>query len=790
MKSISQEILCSATVLLACACLGIAQDQVEQAIPRVRNAMRQDLLNVQNVQNVRDVRPLSHAAHAAFSGPVTAAQIQRAIDDAILYLRSRQAVDGSLEDGYRPGGGTALAALAMLAAGADPETDVSLQKALAWSLLQNPDETYVRAVRANVWEYALRKCPYDERFRKALQSDYEWLIKALGNKEGWRYQMGSPDWDNSVTQYGVLGIWAARRAGFDPGDGFWKKMSEHFRSCQNADGGWGYQRSGSTANMATAGLATMFLVFDMYHGKDCYRTDNPNPFGKGEAAECIKSMAHGMEWLGKNGGSNSDGYYLYGIERAGVASGRKYFGGRDWFADGAAVALRAQQENGMFAVQGHGGDICHTAFPALFLVYGGAPVAFNKLEYGADQDWNLNPRDLANLTKDLWSAYEKPLNWHAVSLAAPVEEFEAPILFVSGSKTVKFTEEQVAKLHAYIARGGTILAEPSDGSAAFRESMTELAAALFPKKDYPGSELKPIPADHPLYTAIKQDWAKQPVLQGVSDGSRLVFLLSDSYLSSEWQLNRTSSDAFKFALNLLFYATDMGELRGRFSTHIPETAAAQPRQANVVVGRVRHADETAPMDWDAAGACWNVMTQYVRHVSGAQVTVRESALVEGADLTGVNLMHLTGRQAIKLTAGEKEALKHYVQKGGTLLVDAYAGSSAFADSARRELESLFGSLSRLNDTHLLASGRFTGGADLSHGIGFTLPARRALRAKDEACNRQRLEIAMIKDRPAVLFSAYDLSAAAGDVPNFGASGYKPDSARRIIGNIVAYLGMD
>ena len=84
-------------------------------------------------------------------------------------------------------------------------------------------------------------------------------MKALGKKEGWRYNMGSSDWDNSVTQYGVLGIWAAKRAGFDPGDEFWQRMSKHFRTRQNKDGGWGYQTSRSTANMATAGLATMFL---------------------------------------------------------------------------------------------------------------------------------------------------------------------------------------------------------------------------------------------------------------------------------------------------------------------------------------------------------------------------------------------------------------------------------------------------------------------------------------------------------------------------------------------------
>ena len=48
-------------------------------------------------------------------------------------------------------------------------------------------------------------------------------------------------------------------------------MSKHFRGCQNKDGGWGYVKSSaSTPNMATAGLASMFLVFDSHHGKSFY----------------------------------------------------------------------------------------------------------------------------------------------------------------------------------------------------------------------------------------------------------------------------------------------------------------------------------------------------------------------------------------------------------------------------------------------------------------------------------------------------------------------------------------
>jgi len=273
-----------------------------------------------------------------------------------------------------------------------------------------------------------------------------------------------------------------------------------------------------------------------------------------------------MTWLGQHGGANQDSHYLYGIERTGVASGRKHIGGRDWFAEGSVTVLQAQQRNGSIMLGHYGNDVVRTAFCTLFLVYGGAPVVFNKLEYGVAQDWNLNPRDLANLTKDLWSAYERPVNWHSVSITANAAEFEAPILFISGSRPVAFTEEEVLKLREYILRGGTILAEPSDHSAPFRASMVKLVQLMFPAKDYPQYTLHDLPAEHGVYTVLRQDWQQLPKLQGVSDGSRTFFLLSDEYMSADWQQNRTNSDAFKFATNLLFYATDLGTLEGKFAS--------------------------------------------------------------------------------------------------------------------------------------------------------------------------------------------------------------------------------
>ncbi|MEZ4463484.1 MAG: hypothetical protein R3F43_02930 [bacterium] len=143
------------------------------------------------------------------------------------------------------------------------------------------DNTYVHGIRANVWEYALRKVPDSAEYKKALWADAEWLMQALGDRQAWRYSMNSQDWDNSCTQYGVLGLWAAERAGFDPGDAFWQKMSDHFLTVQGEDGGWGYQTGGSSANMATAGLASTFLVFDMLHARSVYSRANPRAFKEG-----------------------------------------------------------------------------------------------------------------------------------------------------------------------------------------------------------------------------------------------------------------------------------------------------------------------------------------------------------------------------------------------------------------------------------------------------------------------------------------------------------------------------
>src|SRR5690606_8028793 len=60
-----------------------------------------------------------------------------------------------------------------------------------------------------------------------------------------------------------------------------------------------------------------------------------------------RSLERGLQWMqhrftpADNPGQSSRHfyYYLYGVERVGLASGYKYFGDRDWFRQGAAELL-------------------------------------------------------------------------------------------------------------------------------------------------------------------------------------------------------------------------------------------------------------------------------------------------------------------------------------------------------------------------------------------------------------------------------------------------------------------
>ncbi|HZK80761.1 MAG TPA: DUF4159 domain-containing protein, partial [Humisphaera sp.] len=458
------------------------------------------------------------SAHARVA--VNPQQVDAAIDKAVAFLKSQQNKDGNWELGKRPkmdggngpseaakwGGETAIATYALSAAG-ELQSD-NVKRAIEW--LENEDihGTYAVGLRSQVWSFIpVAAQDHDRLFNPALRRDVVFILHSCiqrgGNKGFYGYaygqgtgypkfatldQKGPPEgawYDRSNSQYGVFGASALEEAGGEIPQQYWKEEDEAWRHAQLTSGGWNYNNAGQNRDasftMTAAGIATLLITQN-----HLLRDGNQFGFCKGGAADI--SVENGLRWIDKHiddAFSSKGGFYyygLYGLERIGVAAGRKYFGTVDWYQAGADAIIRGQAPNGSF------GTVHDTCFALLFLVYGRAPVMMNKLIYGIASKkqvdpWNERPRDIANLAK--WMGKHTRcnfLNWQLVDLKGPADELhDAPILYIAGSEDLSLSDQDVEKLRTFVEQGGMILGNADCGSRFFSPSFEKLGKRMFPK---------------------------------------------------------------------------------------------------------------------------------------------------------------------------------------------------------------------------------------------------------------------------------------------------------------------
>ncbi len=184
-----------------------------------------------------------------------------------------------------------------------------------------------------------------------------------------------PQWaksDNSNTQFGVLGVWAAKRHGVPVGRSV-ALISARFRRSQNTDGSWGYEYNSKRwrDSMTCAGLLGLAVA----------RAE-----GSEQPAEKDPAISRGLQFLGKKVGkpggvkkpgrgrpntvhigadAHGDLYFLWSLERVGVIYSLPTIGGKDWYAWGAELLIEAQNDNGSWV--GGQGEVVDTCFALLFL---------------------------------------------------------------------------------------------------------------------------------------------------------------------------------------------------------------------------------------------------------------------------------------------------------------------------------------------------------------------------------------------------------------------------------------
>jgi hypothetical protein len=182
--------------------------------------------------------------------------------------------------------------------------------------------------------------------------------------------------DNSNTQYASLGLRACHDSKIKIPEGVvglalkWWMESQHDpedgagdKNAVSSGGearprGWSYtspQRDPDRKayHAMSAGALGAVCIYDYILGRD-YKKD--------------MTARSGAAWLGKHFSVNTNYYYMYGLERAGMLYGVESFGGRNWYFEGAKLLLENQNGDGSWGKrEDKAENTWDTCFAILFL---------------------------------------------------------------------------------------------------------------------------------------------------------------------------------------------------------------------------------------------------------------------------------------------------------------------------------------------------------------------------------------------------------------------------------------
>jgi len=731
----------------------------------------------------------STSAHA-----LTDEEVVKAMEKGQEWLMGQQGGEGSWpEQSYHaspsPCGHTEIAIFTLVYTGIHPNRE-AVGRGMDTLLTRNLNYTYAISMRCMAYAYLQRKLSGDKRdmVRKALKLDAMWLCQAQGSHGGWDYgSLGGAAgrYDFSNTQMAILALREAALAGCEIPEIVWKRAQQLYFDNQHDDGSWEYQGKGKEGygSMTAAGLASIFITMDnlnLASGCPCQGGHSQRAAG-----EFDRRVDRTLVWLEKNFDPKTNPkkggwplYWLYSVERVGIAAGYKYFGTHNWYLEGAEHLVRSQQGGGNW------GSIPDTCFAVLFLYKGRAPVLYNKLEF--DGTWNAHRRDIANLTAYIRANKEQMFHWQIVSLKAPVEELhDAPVLFITPESLPKFTDEHKKKLRAFTDTGGTILFEASCGNQAVRGWAREFFEEVWP--EWP---LKPLGPDHGCFKdphALQQ----RPEIFGKHDGMRTFLFYAMDDISCPWQTKALAGRKYLFdwGINLFTYATDRSPLRAKLAQRLPQeksrytdkVKAGEKKAVSVV--RIKYDDPGWLTNRNYGG--WGLVKDYVKRVAGVNLAVNEEGTAP-ADLGEADVAYLTGPGAIPLAADQQQALKAYLEKGGFLWAEAAGGSPGFIGAFRKMCLDMGLKFQRIPQTEPILNGRFEGdakGYSLISGVEF----QRSLRVARLGQKHADLMGLYSGDKLVGVFSMFDILYSTTGYNAYNCRGYKSQDAKAVAANIILFV---
>jgi Domain of unknown function (DUF4159) len=638
-------------------------------------------------------------------------RVNKAIEAGVSFLRDRARGNGSWEeqpDGvlHYPGGFTALAMLALLNSGVKPD-DPIIERSLKELRKFEPERTYVVGLQTMVFAELGRS-----EDKERIQRNVDWLVNARvikgGTCQGWTYTNHPNAPDNSNTQYALLGLHAGQQAGAKIDREVWAGVQDMYIRSQLPEGGWNYKPgTAPMLTMTTAGLSGLIIAgIELNSGREKTRPD-------GTATNCgqyeeNRPATRALGWIGRNFKLKmveAMYYNLYGIERAGRLSGVRFMGEYDWYRAGCEflTAPGIQHEDGSWSARTphDSWPVVSTSFALLFLSKGRTPVLVSKLVHGPGDDWNNDRNDVRNLvdhaSRELFRG--RPMAWqvfdvsrlevnsdqHALELA--MELAKSPVVYFNGhaSPTFRGVDKQILK--NYVEQGGFIFAEACCGRNEFDNGFRALMKEIFPDH-----ELRPLPAEHPIWRSHAMVPPGSFPLEGIDYGCKTVVVYSPKDLSCSWEGNLSKEGrgelAFRVGENVIAYATGMEPPQARLA--LVDAVVNDPTGKSIPRGYLKVAQLRHDGDWQPAPNAMRALMSDLRKNAQLDVALEPKAISStDSALADYKFLYMHGRAAFQVSAEGAKNLRTDLETGGTLLADACCGKKAFDTSFRAFVEQVF-----------------------------------------------------------------------------------------------------
>lgn len=756
---------------------------------------------------------------------LSAREVLQAIERGRRLLLSVQQPNGSWTARTRsthPTGVSSLTLLALLNSGLTLK-DEPVQRGLTYlRRVREPEDTYEVSLMISALATAKDGRRDMGKITSLARKLAQGQITTGANIGLWDYKVGRGPGiggDRSNGQFAVLGLRDAAFAGVPIDRQVWMRVRNHWTRFQNGDGGWNYAGSGgasnSTGSMTVAGIATLQISGAMLQDdKDL----NPD----GTPSCCANSgddlaLNRALAWLsrnfavGHNPRANNSWllYYLYGMERAGRLSGRRFFGNHDWYREGAKflVEVQSQRTGGWRAAGIENDPVIATSFALLFLSKGLAPVLVNKLQFGNDTNWNRHTDDARNLTEHISGLpkWPKLLTWQVVDVNKSQGDkgvrdlLQGSVQLITGETAPDFNDQQVVLLRKYLDQGGFLFAVNCCNGSGFYDGMFELVKRLFPDGE---AELKPLPPTHPVYRSEYLFTETESVkLYGVDFGCRTVIIFTPEDLSCLWD-KRMQQDppgrpvtlvtsiqrALRIGVNVIAYASGREPPNKLDQQELADQSGQQDQVERGLfkLPKLRHTG-----GWnDAPQSVRNLLLALNRTVDGLTASTRARHLpATDPSLFRYPVVFMHGRNRFEFSEPELRQLRKYLDRGGLLFADAICGARPFDLSFRRTMAQLYpdAKLERIPVEHELF--RLELGHDIRKVKRRVVPGNSRPDATLQTVIREGepyLEGLRIDDRYVVIYSRYDLSCALQRQSSVACAGYLAKDAVRIAVNVILY----